>query len=61
MQFFFRTGENTGVGVGPVGLLILAPIYLAVIALAVAMFGVALLVMLVIAVGRAVAARRSGR
>jgi hypothetical protein len=32
MQFYFRTGKNTGVGLGPLGLLIIAPFYLAVLA-----------------------------
>jgi hypothetical protein len=32
MQFYFRTGRNTGVGLGPLGLLIVAPFYLAVLA-----------------------------
>jgi hypothetical protein len=53
MQFYFRTGRNTGVGLGPLGLLIVAPFYLAVlVAIAfvyVVIFAIALFAVLVAA------------
>jgi hypothetical protein len=58
VQFFFRTGRSTGVGVGPLGLLIVAPIYLAFLALVVAAYGAALLILFVVAALRAIRAHR---
>ena len=61
MQFFFRTSENTGVGLGPLGMLIVAPLYLALIMLIAAAYAIGVIVALIVFTVRAIIARRRAR
>ena len=58
MQFYFRTGRQTGVSVGPLGMLIVAPFYLAVLAFVAFLYLIAIVFLLVVALIRVLRERR---
>lgn len=60
MRFYLRTSRNTGVGVGPLGLLILGPIYFAWIVLLVLAFVIGAAVIVVAGLVRYARERRGG-
>ncbi len=63
MQFFFRTSENSGIGVGPIGAIFVGMVYLAVFAAGMVLAVVYLLGLLVFKGGPALvrALRDRGR
>jgi hypothetical protein len=61
MQFYFRTSESTGIGVGPIGLLFVGAFYLMVAMLWVAALVVYLLFKLVVFATQEVARARAAR
>ena len=58
MQFYFRTSENSGIGVGPIGATFLAMVYIVGLVIVVALAAIYFLAYLLVAGVRAALARR---